>query len=90
MPDILVQDVALAMAIAMTGQQAKDYGYELQHSQEAMRYNDTNYRFRDDDDITAEQKRKAAFEKWYQWEATQLGGVISPGLAHVVVRPKKK
>lgn len=86
-PEILVQDVALAMALVMTKQDPKNYGYESQFPQESMRFNYTNFRFRDEEQKPAADKRAAALKQWQAWEATQQGGILG---AAATIRPDPK
>ena len=65
--DIQVRDVALAMCILATDQKVEDYGFEMLYANAnqnvAMKYSYNNYSFASDD------KRKAAFKKWDEFEA---------------------
>lgn len=67
--EILMQDVALAMAINLTNQKHKDYGMQVMGQAQAAKFTPTAYRFADDKEGKAEDKRKAAFKKWKEWES---------------------
>jgi len=71
LPDIQLRDVALAMAVLLTDQDPNAYGFEVANANPQARYNPTTFRFRDDKDHTAEDKRQAAFKKWADWYAKQ-------------------
>ena len=70
-PDIQVRDVVLAMALLLTEQDPKSYGFEIANKNPQARYNVTAFRFRDDQDQTADDKRNAAFKKWSEWYSKQ-------------------
>ena len=66
-----VRDAALSMCIALSGQDPTDYGFSAEIAADAksdLRYDTYNYYFEDGDGKTADEKRKAAFEKWAEWE----------------------
>lgn len=67
-PDIQVRDVALAMALLLTGQDPAAYGLAAANPGAAMKYIYTTYRFTDDGKTTAEAKRAAALARWRDWE----------------------
>jgi hypothetical protein len=78
-PDIQVRDAALAMALILTGQDPKAYGFDNQNkTNEAMRYSYLYHRFLDGERETADQKRTAAFAKWKAWEAALYGAAAGP------------
>jgi hypothetical protein len=87
-PEIQVRDVALAMALIMRNQDPKEYGMDLQHAQTHMRYNSSNFRFRDDSDMKATDRRSKAIEQFNRWEATQFGSIIGTGLATTFLQNK--
>lgn len=59
-----LRDIALAMCLRLTDQDPEDYGFRLRSpgDSEALRFSYTNHFFPDD------ASRKAAFEKWGDWE----------------------
>lgn len=70
-PDIQLRDVGLAMAILLTGQEPRDYGFEVANPNPQLRYNYTTFRFRDEEKKSADDKRKAAIAQWKRWETRQ-------------------
>jgi hypothetical protein len=69
--EIQVRDAALAMCIALSGQDPVDYGFSAQRRAAADddgRYWTENYYFKGEGKTTADDKRKAAFKKWAEWE----------------------
>ena len=76
--DLYVKDVALAMALLLTGQKPADYGLTAQQTQDAARYGYTNYRFIKDAVSEPEVKRMTAFAKWTAWQETRSAGVAGP------------
>jgi hypothetical protein len=88
-PEIQVRDIALAMTLLLTNQDPKNYGFAMQHPQEQMRFNYTNYRFTDDGkDRSTVDKRMAAFQKWREWEANQIGGLCGSGVTQLMLSKK--
>jgi len=61
-----VNDVALAMAVHLTGQTPKDYGFDALQSQPALLW---AYHYLG---FTTEEKRVAAFKKYADWSAAQV------------------
>jgi hypothetical protein len=71
LPEILLRDGALAVCIALSGQDPTEYGFSALASADAksdLRYYPYNYYFEAADGKTAADKRKAAFKKWAEWE----------------------
>jgi hypothetical protein len=69
--DIQWRDIALAMCLVLTDQDPAEYGFGMQQKPSPeLRYraNPQNYFFVDGDGKTADEKRKAAFAKWAEWE----------------------
>jgi hypothetical protein len=70
--EIQVRDAALSMCIALSGQDPVEYGFSAQTpkttAKDDARYWVDNYYFRASDGQTADDKRKAAFKKWAEWE----------------------
>jgi hypothetical protein len=66
-PTVLLQDFALGVALQITAQKPKDYGMDVMST--AVNWNHNNFYFKDDKTAKAEDKRKAAFKKWTEWEA---------------------
>ena len=64
---VLLQDFALGVALQVTAQKPKDYGMEVVNA--GVNWNTNNFYFKDDKTAKAEDKRKAAFKKWAEWEA---------------------
>jgi hypothetical protein len=58
-------DVALAMSLVLTGQNPKDYGFDVQSPNEAARYTWTNFT------LPSDERRQAAFIRWVFWEVKQ-------------------
>lgn len=78
---VLLQDYALGVLIRLTEQDPKDYGVDLLNSGTADhvkfgQYN--NYYFKDDDQLKADDKRKAAIEKFNTWAKTNLKAHSEP------------
>jgi hypothetical protein len=72
--EVQLRDFALAMAVILSGQDPKDYGFGTQAgSNEAMKLSYTYHRFYTDDKQTGEEKRAVAFAKWRAWEAGVYG-----------------
>jgi hypothetical protein len=70
-PEILLRDGALAVCIALSGQDPTEYGFTAHAKVDAKndsRYDPYNYYFEAADGKTAADKRKAAFKKWAEWE----------------------
>lgn len=71
-PEIQLQDAALSMCIALSGQDPTEYGFTSENNAKKVtdpqRYSPYNYYFEKDDKQTADDKRKAAFKKWAEWE----------------------
>jgi ribosomal protein L14E/L6E/L27E len=69
---VLMKDLALAMALIMSKQDPIAYGMKSRYSQnnESLKYNYSNYYF-DDDEAKADETRKTAFEKYKKWKADQ-------------------
>ena len=89
-PIILLRDVALAMAVLLTNQSPKDYGFEvMQFAPGQPNFGYMNYRFRADPMLTAEEKRVAAFAKWRAWETEVHGSVAGPALPSATREPDK-
>lgn len=59
---VQLRDIALVAALLLTGQDPGDYGFTATNKAEGMRLSYSNWR-------VAEEKRKAAFEKWAAWRA---------------------
>lgn len=71
LPEIQLRDAGLAMSLALAGQDPTDYGFSTQHKvtmTEALRYDPHNYYFEASNGKTVDDKRKAAFAKWAEWE----------------------
>jgi hypothetical protein len=60
-----VNDIALAMAVHLTGQSHKDYGFDALQSQPGMLW---AYHYLG---FSADEKRVAAFKKWDAWSESQ-------------------
>jgi hypothetical protein len=84
-PEIQVRDVALAMALLLTGQDPSAYGIAVGSTQEGMKYQYANYRFQPDAKGTAKAKRAAAFAKWRDWELGLHAALAGPPAAAPVV-----
>jgi len=59
------------MCISLSGQDPTEYGFTPQLKTKAtdnMRYDPHTYHFEAGDGKTADDKRKAAFAKWAEWE----------------------
>ena len=96
-PDINLQDFALAMAVILTGQKLKDYGFEeVNAGYAAMKFSYTNYYFPKDTKMDTEARRAAAFEKWRTWESSVYGSLAGPAIVaasmetRYTVKPAKK
>lgn len=64
--DLQIRDIALAMAILVTDQDPKAYGYELQQPlNEQIKYQYWTFAFR------SKEKRDEALAKWKDWEKNQ-------------------
>lgn len=88
-PDINVQDVALAMAVILSGQATKDYGFDEQTpGHAAMKYVYTNFYFRKDEAADTETRRAAAFAKWREWETNIVGSVTGPAIMAATMEQK--
>jgi len=65
--DVQVRDVALGMCLLSTEQKPEDYGFDVLYANAnqnvAMKYSYNNYSF------SSDEKRKAAFKKWEEYEA---------------------
>lgn len=65
--DVQVRDVALAMCLLATEQKTEDYGFDSMYQNVnqnvAMKFSYNNYSF------SSDEKRKAAFKKWEEFEA---------------------
>ncbi len=85
--EILMKDFALAMALILTGQDAKAYGFETVNATPGVLFNYTNFRFRGDDKMTADERRDAAFAKWREFE-TGLH-MVAAGPAGAALMAKK-
>ncbi len=70
--EIQERDAALSMCIALSGQDPMEYGFSAQKPQvtakDDARYWVDNYYFKGEDGKSADDKRKAAFKKWAEWE----------------------
>lgn len=69
--EIQMRDAALSMCIALSGQDPTAYGFSASFpatAKDDLRYYVYNYYFEAGEKTTVEQKRKAAFEKWAEWE----------------------
>jgi hypothetical protein len=65
------RDMALAMSLVLVDQDPAEFGFAMQSTPSAelfARANPQNYYFKDGDGKTADDKRKAAFKKWAEWE----------------------
>jgi hypothetical protein len=78
--DVLVRDVALAMAVLATGQDPKDYGLEVLATNPQMKFAETNYRFPPED---AGPTRSAAMARWREWESGQHAAAAGGAAAEV-------
>jgi hypothetical protein len=70
-PEILLRDGALAVCIALSGQDPTEYGFTAHAKVDAQndsRYDPYNYYFDAADGKTTADKRQAAFKKWAEWE----------------------
>ena len=73
-PGVDVRDAALAMCVALSGQDPLDYGFTSVQTrvkitaESPQRYWSDNYYFAAGDGKTADEKRKAALMKWAEWE----------------------
>jgi len=83
--EIQLRDIALAMALNLTGQDPKNYGYEALNTTPGMQFSYSNFRFRTDDKQTADQKRAAAFAKWREYETTLHASLAGPAGSALVL-----
>jgi hypothetical protein len=63
---VLLQDYALGVALQLTGQKPADYGMATMST--SVNWNHNNFYFKDDKTAKADDKRKAAFKKWAEWD----------------------
>lgn len=88
-PDINVQDVALVMAVILSGQSTKEYGFtEVHPGHAAMKFSYTNFYFRKDEAADTETRRAAAFAKWREWETNVVGSVMGPAIMAAMMEQK--
>ena len=69
--EIQIRDAGLSMCIVLTEQDPSEYGFSAQYKtkpNDDLRYAPFNYYFETSDGKTVNEKRKAAFAKWAEWE----------------------
>ncbi len=71
LPEVQVRDYALAVAVVMTGQDPKEYGFDVTDTGRRHKYWSAKYRFTTDAAGKAADKRATAFKKWKEWEEKQ-------------------
>ena len=88
-PDINVQDVALAMAVILSGQSTKEYGFtEVNPGHAVMKFSYTNFYFPKDEAADTETRRANAFAKWREWETNIVGSVAGPAIVAATMEQK--
>jgi len=63
---VLLQDFALGVALQLTSQKPADYDMNVIWT--GVNWNHNNFYFKDDKAGKADDKRKAAFKKWAEWD----------------------
>jgi hypothetical protein len=86
--DVQVRDLALAMALLLTGQDPAGYGFTVGNGHEQMKYQQTNYRFQPGGERSGDEKRAAAFARWREWELGLHAAVAGPPAAAPLLAKK--
>ncbi len=71
LPEIQMREMALAMCISLSGQDPTEYGFSEQNKPDpnvSFRFTPHNYYFSAGEGKTVDDKRKAAFKQWAEWE----------------------
>jgi hypothetical protein len=84
---VRVRDVALAMALVLTGQKPTDYRFTADNpTPDGWRANHLNYYFTGTELTAIDAKRAAALAKWKKWEGGLHGSLAGPAGAALVLK----